>query len=448
MKKRHKANCDCAQCRNDKSFVPPDHLVEKIRNHEVVLFAGSGISTENPDHCRSTFYDEVRYELRIKDYPPFPELMTKYCAAPDGRIKLLDKIKKRLAYFASFDDFYRPMTRFHRAIAPLYMIEDIVTTNWDDFFERECMLDAFVHDSDLAFWDAAPRRVMKIHGSISNFGSIVATTQDYRRSFKRLNNGPLGAHLKSLIARKTVIYTGYSLSDTNYLRLLRNISKMMGSAVRQSYFIAPVIDSKKLANAPVPLVPIETDGAYFFEQIRSDLSPNGEIIKDDVFHFCDGFLDKVTHCHIRTAAAYLKTHHPLLIFALGYQDGLIHALQRIARQRKTGEYHSHARVHGLVHGYEHKLEHFLRHKDFWNAAYAQGYQNGMLLLLVTNESGSTATPPLFEYPFPVKDAGSLAAILRYPARKIPQDVASQVKTLFRNFPGVTRDLIPDHTPYL
>jgi NAD-dependent SIR2 family protein deacetylase len=84
------------------------------------------------------------------------------------------------------------------------MIKNIITTNWDDFFEKVCGLDAFVNDSDMPFWESSERRVMKIHGSIRNFGSIVATEQDYQKSFRRLNNGPMGAQLKSLITQKTI----------------------------------------------------------------------------------------------------------------------------------------------------------------------------------------------------------------------------------------------------
>jgi len=157
------ASSICPCCRNEKEFALPEHLFEKIKNEEVVLFVGAGMSTENKDHCQSTFYEQIQAELGISNHPSFPELMSRYCTLPDGRIKLIERIKQRFDYFKSFSDFYRPMTRFHRAVAPLYMIRDIITTNWDDFFERECLIDAFVHDSDLAFWDASPRRLMKIH---------------------------------------------------------------------------------------------------------------------------------------------------------------------------------------------------------------------------------------------------------------------------------------------
>ena len=370
--------------------------------------------------------------------------MTKYCALPDGRIKLLQKIKERLDYFISFDDFYRPMTRFHRAISPLYMVEDIITTNWDDFFERECMIDPFVYNSDMAFWDASSRRLMKIHGSISNFGSIVATNGDYRKSFKRLNNGPLGAQLKSLIARKTVIYVGYSLSDPNYLRLLKNISKMMGANSRQSYFISPNMDSKKLALAPVSLVPINTDGAFFFENVHEHFSNTGVVVKDKAFFDCDRFLDLVAVRHNKTADAYLKTRHSLLILALGYQDGLIHVMQRLLRLKKRGDYHSPNDIRSRIGGYEFRLNELIKKKDFWNACYAQGYQNGLLYLLAKHYDSNAPHPPIFAVPVNTK-RDSLAAILKFPKHKIPKEIARQLNRIEKRSKP---DLIPDHTPYL
>ena len=125
------------------------------------------------------------------------------------------------------------------------MIKNIITTNWDDFFERACNFDAFVNDSDMALWEASERRLMKIHGSIRNLGSIVATEQDYKKSFRRLNDGPMGAQLKTLLTQNTFIYTGYSLADKNYLRIARTISRMTQPHTKHSYFVAPQIDHEK-----------------------------------------------------------------------------------------------------------------------------------------------------------------------------------------------------------
>src|SRR5205814_6786283 len=157
MGNTHPRNCGCAICSGQKPFTPPDHLLSAIAAGDVVLFVGAGISTENRTYCQSTFYDQIRAELNISDSPAFPELLSMYCKQSDGRIRLLEKIKSRIDFFLSFDDLYRPMARFHRAISPLFMITDVITTNWDDLFQQECRFSPFVYDSDIAFWDAARR---------------------------------------------------------------------------------------------------------------------------------------------------------------------------------------------------------------------------------------------------------------------------------------------------
>jgi hypothetical protein len=197
----------------------------------------------------------------------------------------------------------------------------------------------------------------------------------------------------------------------------------------------------------VPLVPIETDGAFFLETVRKILSETGQIIPEAAFDACDLFLGDIAEAHNKTADAFLRTKHPLLVFALSYQDGLIHALQRIARQKRTGEYHSHSRVHSMVHAYEHKVEMFRKERDLWNASYAMGYQTGLLMLLVNSDSDADVTPPMLDFPFSV-GARSLSAVLRFPRSKVPRYAASQAKRMLRNSPRLGRDLIPDHTPYL
>jgi NAD-dependent SIR2 family protein deacetylase len=442
----HPTDCACAFCRNDKDFVAPDHLVEKIAAGEVVIFAGAGISTENKTYCTTTFYEDIKSDLNVSDDPTFPDLMTRFCEQPDGRIKLLEKIKHRFGYFRSFEDFYDRMSRFHRALAPLYMITDVVTTNWDDFFERECEFDPFVYDSDMAFWDAAKRRVMKIHGSITNFGSIVATAEDYHQSSKRLNDGPLGAQLKSLIARRTVVYAGYSLSDDNYLRLIRNIAKMMAGNIRQSYFISPSIERDKIQSAPIPLTPIETDGAYFFEKIRGLISERCKITRDAAFVRCAILLDRLAQHHDKTANKFIKTQHPLLIFALSYQDGLSHALRRILRQRKTGEYHSLDHVHSLVHAYMDRFNEFTKRKDYWNAAYAEGYKNGLMFLMLASTDDGAVEPLTFELPFPT-DVRSITAAVKRDRTAMPRAVRIHAQRILTELPK-SAQLVPDHTPYL
>ncbi|MEI9416264.1 SIR2 family protein [Mesorhizobium sp. Cs1321R2N1] len=292
---------------------------------KVAIFAGAGISTENRDHCRDTFYDQIRHEIGASGDLDFPSLMSLYCCQADGRIKLVRHIRDRLNYFTSFRGFYMPMTAFHRALRPLFMITDVITTNWDDFFEAESGLEPFVYDQDLAFIDSSKRRVIKIHGSITNYGSIVATSEDYAQSLKRLRNGAIGAYLRNIITQKTIIYTGYSLKDPNYLKLVQSMAKIMGPFSRSSYYVSPHIDHDYLRSTGLNLIPIETDGTFFLEQFRSHYNSQlgvEKIISEEAFDNCEGLPGEVNSYHSYTADKFLETKNRLLILALSYQDGL------------------------------------------------------------------------------------------------------------------------------
>jgi hypothetical protein len=167
---------------------------------------------------------------------------------------------------------------------------------------------------------------------------------------------------------------------------------------------------------------------------------------DTAFLHCSLLLDDVAEAHDKTADKFIKTRHPLLIFALSYQDGLIHALQRILRRRKSGEYHSLQHVHSLLHGYEMKVRDFIRRKDYWNAAYASGYQSGLMFLMLKSEDGDAPRPPLFELPF-TSDIKSISGAVKAPHSHLPRDVATQARKILKEIPKEAA-LVPDHTPYL
>ncbi|WP_320820114.1 hypothetical protein, partial [Thalassolituus sp.] len=113
-----------------------------------------------------TLYQDVMQDLELKDSVDisFPDLMSRFCSTKvNGRQKLLEKIRNRFDYCLKFHELYRGATRFHRELAPFWMIQDIITTNWDDYFERECDAIPIVTPEDFAFYKIKQRKVFKIH---------------------------------------------------------------------------------------------------------------------------------------------------------------------------------------------------------------------------------------------------------------------------------------------
>jgi hypothetical protein len=101
-------------------------------------------------------------------------------------------------------------------MSTIWQFSDIVTTNWDDFFERECLALPFVAPEDFVFWGVPGRRVLKIHGSMLNLGSIVATREDYTACSEKLTANLIGGSLKHILGIHTAVFVGYSLRDDDF----------------------------------------------------------------------------------------------------------------------------------------------------------------------------------------------------------------------------------------
>lgn len=201
----------CERCQLRRPFEFPSEIIDAYRNGQLIFFTGAGISTESRGVFPKSFYDEIsgRLEISEEEDLSFSQLMTIFCSSPRSRKDLLLAIKQRLDYVRSFPELYSSATEFHRELSTIPKINEIVTTNWDDFFERVCDATPVVTGEDFAvFHDIPGRKVFKLHGSVGNYGSIVATEEDYSNCYKRLSEGIVGANLKLLLISKTVVFFG------------------------------------------------------------------------------------------------------------------------------------------------------------------------------------------------------------------------------------------------
>src|SRR5438093_13380154 len=88
---------DCAFCENRRPFDLPDEILDAVRGERLVIFAGSGISTESRLVFPYTLYDDVKSQLHGSPAAKmsFLEVMTEFCNRADGRRSLLQQIKGR-----------------------------------------------------------------------------------------------------------------------------------------------------------------------------------------------------------------------------------------------------------------------------------------------------------------------------------------------------------------
>jgi len=432
----------CEICRNERDFEMPADIVDACADGRLVIFAGAGVSTESRTVLRQTFYDRIAGELGgALEGEAFPALMSRFAEAK-GRRLLLQRLKERLEYVNAFPELRQIATRFHRELGTLFYVQDIVTTNWDPYFEEETGAQPLVTDKDFALWDMPGRKVLKIHGSIFNLGSIVATQQDYDHCYRALSRNVLGSTLKQHLATKTLVFVGYSFRDADFNRIYGFVRRQMADVLPRSYIIS--LDDEALSAVRDAHV-IATDGAFFIRRLKAQLLSRGCLLDDSRW---DGIWAAHTDIYLRHQELYEKvdSHRvPAVVLCGHYQDGLMHAFGRMRERRGTGEY---SHIHDVEHQiseYEGLRKKAVRRKRYHDAAYIEGYQNG-LLYLMSSDKLRRALPKYFVYGSD-RNLKSLTAFNRE-AAKAQQLHRGALKQAERIAMSVPRGTVVHHTPEL
>ena len=128
--------------------------------------------------------------------------------------------------------------RKSRSLELLKDMEDlriIFTTNWDLSIEQELGVIPLVQDKDYLArdWDESSRVVTKLHGSIDRPDTLVISEEDYVDVYGGKKNPCIMTKFASLVAERTLIFVGYSLSDQDIQMQLKNIRRLAGELARQ-----------------------------------------------------------------------------------------------------------------------------------------------------------------------------------------------------------------------
>jgi NAD-dependent SIR2 family protein deacetylase len=388
----------CDLCQLKKPFELPQEIVSACEEGDLVIFAGAGISTERNGACVNTFYQWIQKKLPQADKKiSFAKLMTQYSSEPRSRKDLLQAIKTRIDFVNTFPEIYRNATEFHRELSTIPHLYEIFTTNWDDFFERECGATPIVTSPDYAILnDISGRKVFKLHGSIYNYGSIIATEDDYRKCYRKLNTGIIGAKLKTLIMSKTVVFFGFSFDDDDFQKLYRLLRKEVEGFMPRLYVVTLDETAKnKLDLLKIRAIPIITDAVFFVKQLKKMLVEKKWMVSDDRYKAVRTMLSKVRNEHTMLMSAMKVKNHPDACYSLFYQDGLIHSFERLLAIMRTGENSCGQHVKEYIEENEDLIKHCLRKREFVDVAYLRGYQAGLIYFLLENDSSDMPLYLLF-----------------------------------------------------
>ena len=378
--------CDCIVCKNNHEFNLPSDIIEAVQNKSLVIFAGAGVSTESRSVYNYTLYEEIRDLLNIDKSInlSFSELMSQFCKQPNGRAKLLRKIKDRLDYVNSFPELERTASNFHNELSTIHQITEIITTNWDDLFERKCGALPIVTIEDFAFWNNPGRKVLKIHGSISNYGTVIATKEDYDKCYQSLNTGIIGSSLKTMLATKCVVFIGYSFGDEDFNKIYNSLIEEMKDFLPHA-FIVTLDDEAEEKFRDKNITPIITDATFFIRVLKEHLITLELIVPEENFDNIYDVLDMVQEEHTKISNSFNIKENPEIILTLCYQDGLIHSFERILAMKKSGYYSNPQQVRKIINDYEVIKKQKYSDGIYHDVAYIDGYINGLIFFLYNEE---------------------------------------------------------------
>jgi hypothetical protein len=387
--------CKCAYCKHDIDFKLDTFLIEEMQSGNVVIFAGAGVSTENSNSAPHSLYAELAVKCGIENCTlPFPDLTQKFVERRDGKFELIKCIQERFDYISKFADLRQQATKFYQELATMPYLRTFITTNWDKHFEEYCHAKPFVYDADTRFWNIPLRQVLKIHGTIDDYSSLVATREEYDQCLIDLQKSLIGAKLKDLLTTKTCIFIGYSMEDDDFKEIFEFVRTAQGKFAKIHYFVSPSVSDETTYDN---VCPIKTDGTYFLRVIKEHLCSIGGYLDDDIYQLVQEELNEVRKEHLEFWEKYNPKVNPQMLLSAFYQDGLIHGYQMVRDMRKTGQYSDPSIICAKIQGYEEKVREYRSKKDYLNLAYFRGYQNVLIALTFSVNEDELLWPPRYYY---------------------------------------------------
>lgn len=210
----------------------PEELLEQVERGNVLLFVGERIVR---DAQGQVVLDQLTAELLarcgIDGAYTFPEAAQAY-EDSKGRQALVQFLRDQLEALGDAPQ------KSHRLIAALTDCQVLATTCLDRrleraFAEADRPLDLIIGNLDVAFEEERKAQLYKLRGSLERPTSLVLTEDDYEVFFE--DRSSISIVLQGYLARKTILFVGYDLSDTHFKRLYRKVTAPLDDYARRAY---------------------------------------------------------------------------------------------------------------------------------------------------------------------------------------------------------------------
>lgn len=256
-------------------------IFDLIRRERVVVVIGAGFSLKAgmpscPKVCdaiRAALPEEIRNSVEdMRDFlgNDLQQLSNDFIDVwgDTGRYRLIQSIKPLfdIAPDANLSD--------HVALSKIPHLSKIHTTNYDTLLEYVFKDECYVIKQDKDFRDIPKGRtiILKPHGDFETPDSIILSRSDYDGWFKGERLEMLWQELERDAVSKSILFMGYSFTDSNFQYLLKRIKEKLNGSTHQHYLVAPDWQSSKVRRLqPYHIKYYNGTGEIFFNELTEYL---------------------------------------------------------------------------------------------------------------------------------------------------------------------------------
>ena len=213
-----------------------NELAESLRRHNVALFIGAGLSIG----AGLPGWEKLIRPLANRIGYTATDMLkaAQYYENRLGRQALISHLRDQL------DTTGIEPSQNHALITQL-PVNIVFTTNFDDLLERAYReagraVSLVVGAAELPFWDESRVNLVKLHGTYNRPDSFIITEHDYNTVYQK--NALVVKQLNALLATKTFLFIGYSMSDPDFNQIYDQLRIDLGRYQCRPYLVTFDVD--------------------------------------------------------------------------------------------------------------------------------------------------------------------------------------------------------------
>lgn len=256
-----------------------ENLFNLIRNEEVILFIGAGVSIyagyPSGEKLKQIIYKQLTPSEKenISEHLNLIELTEQFFRIRNHNRHSLLEILNRTFLKASTQNL-----KTHHLLKSIPHFKTIITTNYDKLLEESYhdRGQLIFSENQIPFIDKSKVQIFKIHGDLSDPKTIIISQSDYNNFFKENTERNLfWSVIKERLTTKNVLFLGYNLEDPNVSVVFDKITDTFQENKKETYLVAPNLqDHKRTDLIRKGINYIDSDAESLIQELFENIKEN------------------------------------------------------------------------------------------------------------------------------------------------------------------------------